>query len=58
MLFYFKVMFDNNDDDDDNNNDFDYDSNSIHVPANSHACGLKTSISRWLMPAGQFLMPD
>lgn len=27
MLFYFKIMFDNNDDDDgdDNNNDFDYD---------------------------------
>ena len=24
----------------------------------SHACGLKTSISRQLMPAGQFLTPD
>ena len=46
MLFYFKVMFDNNDDDDDNNNDFDYDSNSIHVPANSHALGMS------LTPAG------
>ena len=25
MLFYFKIIFDNNDDDDNNNNDFDYD---------------------------------
>lgn len=24
MLFYFKIMFDNNDDNDDNNSDFDY----------------------------------
>ena len=24
----------------------------------SQACGLKTSISRWLTPAGQFLTPD
>ena len=28
------------------------------IPANSHACGLKTSISRRLTPAGQFLTPD
>ena len=28
------------------------------IPANSHACGLKTSISRPLTPAGQFLTPD
>ena len=28
------------------------------IPANSHACGLKTSISRRLMPAGQFLTSD
>ena len=29
-----------------------------YIPANSHACGLKTSISRRLTPAGQFLTPD
>ena len=29
-----------------------------YIPANSHACGLKTSISRPLMPADQFLTPD
>ena len=28
------------------------------IPANSHACGLKTSISRRLTLAGQFLTPD
>ena len=28
------------------------------IPANSHACGLKTSISRPLTPADQFLTPD
>ena len=28
------------------------------IPANSHACGLKTSISRSLTPADQFLTPD
>ena len=28
------------------------------MPANSHACGLKTSISRRLTLAGQFLTPD
>ena len=28
------------------------------ISANSHACGLKTSISRRLTPAGQFLTPD
>ena len=28
------------------------------IPANSHACGLKTSMSRWLTFAGQFLTPD
>ena len=28
------------------------------IPANSHACGLKTSISHWLTLAGQFLTPD
>ena len=30
----------------------------IHIPANSHACRLKTSISRRLTLAGQFLTPD
>ena len=29
-----------------------------NIPANSHACGLKTSISHWLTPAGQFLAPN
>ena len=29
-----------------------------NIPANSHACGLKTSISRQLTLAGQFLTPD
>ena len=28
------------------------------IPANSHACGLKTSISRRLTLTGQFLKPD
>ena len=28
------------------------------IPANSHACGLKTSISRRLTLAGQFLTSD
>ena len=31
---------------------------TLGIPANSHACGLKTSISRRLTLAGQFLMPD
>ena len=31
---------------------------NICIPANSHACGLKTSISRRLTLAGQFLTPD
>ena len=31
---------------------------SCFIPANSHACGLKTSISRRLTLAGQFLTPD
>ena len=30
----------------------------FRIPANSHACGLKTSISRRLTLAGQFLRPD
>ena len=30
----------------------------LHIPANSHACGLKTSTSRRLTLAGQFLTPD
>ena len=30
----------------------------VYLPANSHACGLKTSISRRLTLAGQFLTPD
>ena len=29
-----------------------------YIPANSHACGLKTSISCRLTLAGQFLTPD
>ena len=28
------------------------------IPANSHACTLKISMSRWLTLAGQFLTPD
>ena len=28
------------------------------IPANSHTCGLKTSISRRLTLVGQFLTPD
>ena len=30
----------------------------LHITANSHACGLKTSTSRRLTLAGQFLTPD
>ena len=41
-----------------NANGFCFKRHTIHITANSHACGLKTSISRQLTLVGQFLTPD
>ena len=60
-------MHDDQDDDRDDNDDVDdsqtygYDilaNSHTLLRRESHACGLKTSISRRLMLAGQFLPPD